>query len=970
MNPSVRRIFLALSAVALLAVAGCQRIGPIADPTEIDPTSPRIPSAFQEAAPEDVGLSSEAVAELSAIVSRYVEDDRIVGAELLVLKNRRTVLHDAFGWKDRERELPMTIDTIFNIRSMTKPFTGGGAQILIDEGRLSLDDPVSRYLESFESEESGQITVEQLLTHRAGLPLTILATSIDEYPNLIEQASAVGERGPEFDPGSRFWYSDAGSDVLGAVVELVAETTLDAFVTQRLVEPLGMNSTFYYIASTRDDSRSERMASGYLTQGGSWSRFWIPDEPLYPFAWGSQTLYSSPRDYARFLAMWLDDGVWNGLQVLSPEATKRTLTPVSRMSQLGSDAGYPTGFHQLETHYGQMAMLYLDETSEDETPIVIGHGGSDGTMAWAWPEEDLMVLLFTQSRGNTAVLDFEAEIDRLLVHPEIEEWNAVAREQFEPFLGSYVPTSAPHIDHAFVVTVQNGTLALAVPGEITYDLVPSETRDQWSFKMYPEVLVIFDEELNGSVDRFTLSEGGSSDLFVRGEPTPAQPILLEDVEPLLGTYRDEVGNRDIEVVFTDGRLALVTPETLVPLELFPPNESREWALCLNPAVSIHFDFDEAGEVFSFTARSPEGEAVRPRVTSETRPAQDEPSSIPVEAEGESVRFSNGDVALAGILSFPDKPGPHPAVVLISGSGSQDRNEETPAIPGYRPFQWIAEHLVRHGMAVLRYDDRGVGESTGTRDEATSVDFAADAEAAWAYLVGRPEIDASRVGLIGHSEGGLHAAMIAARNPNVAFVVSLAGPATDGITVLQAQMRRVLEAAGAGEAEIERELVDQRASFDLALAGEWDALGGLLFDTYLAKLKALPEEVRVSLGDIEEAARLRASASAANLRSPYIRFFLSYDPGEDWRRITVPVLALFGDLDTQCDATLNRTALVEAMATAGNENFTIATIVTANHLFQNAETGSPLEYAELPMAFHAEFLPTVTSWLTEITGINP
>lgn len=520
----------------------------------------------------------------------------------------------------------MTLDTIFNVRSMTKPFTGAAAQILIDEGRLSLDHPVSRYLESFESEESRQITVEQLLTHRSGLPLTILATSIDEYPSLIEQASAVGERGPEFDPGSRFWYSDAGSDVLGAVVELVAEMTLDAFVTKRLIEPLGMSNTFYYIASTRDDPRSERIASGYLTQGGNWTRFWTPAEPLYPFAWGSQTLYSSPKDYARFLAMWLDDGRWNGRRILSPEATERMLTPASRMSQLGSDARYPTCFRQLETHYGQMAMLYLRASSEDETPVVIGHGGSDGTMAWAWPEEDLLVLLFTQSRGNLAVLDFEAEIDRLLVHPEIEELNAAAREQFDSFLGSYTLTSAPNVDRPFVVTVQNGTLALAVPGEITYELVPSDTRNQWAFEMYSEVLVVFDEESDGSVNRFTLYEGSSSDLFVRGEPTPIQPVLLEDVKFLLGTYSDEDADRDIEVVFTGERLALVTPETLVPLELFPPDESGWWALCLNPTVAIRFDLNETGDVVSFTSRSPEGEAVRPRVDVTLNPQRDEASA--------------------------------------------------------------------------------------------------------------------------------------------------------------------------------------------------------------------------------------------------------------------------------------------------------------------------------------------------------
>lgn len=354
----------------------------------------------------------------------------------------------------------------------------------------------------------------------------------------------------------------------------------------------------------------------------------------------------------------------------------------------------------------------------------------------------------------------------------------------------------------------------------------------------------------------------------------------------------------------------------------------------------------------------------------------DPSSIPSSAPGtetlamesdNDVSFSHHEVSLAGTLSLPSGDGPHPAVVLISGSGSQDRNEESPAIPGYRPFQWIADHLVRHGIAALRFDDRGVGASTGAgvQEGATSVDFAEDAEAALAYLVDQPEIDSSRVGLIGHSEGAMLAAMIAARNPNVAFVISLAGPVLDGISVLQAQMRRTLEAAGLPEEEIANSLAEQRQTFELALAEDWEGLDAFLFTIYRDKLAALPEETRSSIGDLDAVAAQKAAGSGANLRTPYIRYFLAHDPRDDWQEVTVPVLALFGELDVQCDVHTNRPALEEALAQARNDTVTVTTFPRANHLFQEGNTGAMSEYAALPNRFVEELLPTISDWLSRM-----
>jgi CubicO group peptidase (beta-lactamase class C family) len=218
-------------------------------------------AGFPVATPESQGLSTAALDELANEVRGYLDDELIVGAEILVIKNRHTVLHEVFGWMDREDNKPMGRNTIFNIRSMTKPLTGAAAQILIDEGKLNLEDRVAKYLPGFDNSKSEAITIEQLLTHRSGLPLSIL-TGLNDYENLYSMANAVGEGGPQFRPGSKFWYSDAGTEVLGAVVEQVSGLFLDQFVTERLLEPLEMGDSFYSTGET--DPRWGRVGSLYL----------------------------------------------------------------------------------------------------------------------------------------------------------------------------------------------------------------------------------------------------------------------------------------------------------------------------------------------------------------------------------------------------------------------------------------------------------------------------------------------------------------------------------------------------------------------------------------------------------------------------------------------------------------------------------------------------------------------------------
>lgn len=327
-----------------------------------------------------------------------------------------------------------------------------------------------------------------------------------------------------------------------------------------------------------------------------------------------------------------------------------------------------------------------------------------------------------------------------------------------------------------------------------------------------------------------------------------------------------------------------------------------------------------------------------------------------------VSFQNGDVTLAGTLTRPEGDGPFPALILLSGSGQQDRDEALPSVPGYRPFREIADTLTRQGIAVLRYDDRGVGGSTGDPMAATSADFADDAEAALAFLQGQAEIDSQQIGFLGHSEGGILAAMVAARNPDVAFVISMAGSAVDGYQTVVKQVERLTLASGASQSEADEAARLQRDVLDLVMLQAWDSLQGALYDIALQQVAALPAEQRAALGDANTLAQQQVAAQMQIFQSPWYQFFLSHDPGEDWAQVTAPVLGLFGGNDTQVDAEQNSAALQNALTRAGNADVTIQVLPTANHLFQDATTGGVDEYAALPPQLMPEFLEAISQWL--------
>ena len=333
---------------------------------------------------------------------------------------------------------------------------------------------------------------------------------------------------------------------------------------------------------------------------------------------------------------------------------------------------------------------------------------------------------------------------------------------------------------------------------------------------------------------------------------------------------------------------------------------------------------------------------------------------------EEVRFKNGDVTIAGTLTLPPSGGPHPAVVMITGSGAQNRDEE---ILGFKPFRLIADHLTRGGIAVLRTDDRGVGGSTGASDRVTTEDFVGDVLAAIAFLKSRSEIDPKRIGLCGHSEGGIVAPMAASRAKDIAFVVLMSGSAVTGEKILLAQAELIARAGGASEAFVRKEAEMQQGIFKAARTGQgWDELTVEIRKEVLAKIERMPPAQRKGIPDPARFADSYVEGQLKAAKSPWLKFFLDYDPATALEKVQCPVLALFGEKDLQVPAEMNKVALVRALEKGGNKDHTVEVVAGANHLYQTAVTGSPVEHASLKKEFAPAFLDLIAKWIRERTGL--
>jgi uncharacterized protein len=340
------------------------------------------------------------------------------------------------------------------------------------------------------------------------------------------------------------------------------------------------------------------------------------------------------------------------------------------------------------------------------------------------------------------------------------------------------------------------------------------------------------------------------------------------------------------------------------------------------------------------------EIVRPQTPVKPYPYQEEEVTVENKAAG---------ITLAGTLSIPAGKGKHPAVILFTGSGAQDRDM---TLMGHKPFLVLADHLTRQGFAVLRLDDRGAGKSGGNPTMATTQDFVSDAQAAYTFLKSHQLINPKKVGLLGISEGALIASSVAAANKDVAFVVLMAGNAVPGVDLLVSQNEAFFKSQ-MPEETLPKLLKLRRAQFEVAAS-----------DTELFEaariIRALEQDAKATMTEEEKRAMMLTpeseNAIVSQLTTPWMRYYLAYDPAPTLRKLKMPVLALNGSKDLQVPAAPNLAATEKALKAAGNKRYTIKELPGLNHIFQTADTGQAHEYATIEETMAPVALETISTWM--------
>ena len=329
---------------------------------------------------------------------------------------------------------------------------------------------------------------------------------------------------------------------------------------------------------------------------------------------------------------------------------------------------------------------------------------------------------------------------------------------------------------------------------------------------------------------------------------------------------------------------------------------------------------------------------------------------------EEVTFENksANITLAGTFTYSKGDGKFPAVVLVTGSGPQDRDE---SLMNHKPFLIISDYLTRNGIAVLRYDDRGIGKSKGNFAAATSEDFATDALAAVEYLKTRKEVNPKKIGIAGHSEGGLIAPICAVNSKDVAFIVMLAGPGVSGKEILILQTELIMKAEGSKEEDIKKSVEENKSYYNI-ISEETDST--VMYKKFLAMYDKDVSKLTDEEKKKPEYSKESFDRAVKTLLSPWFRFFVKYDPWPTIEQIAVPVLALNGEKDLQVPPFQNLPKIEEALKVGGNKKFKTIELPGLNHLFQPAKTGGVSEYGNIETTFSEDALKIMKDWILEIT----
>ncbi len=487
-------------------------------------------------------------------------------------------------------------------------------------------------------------------------------------------------------------------------------------------------------------------------------------------------------------------------------------------------------------------------------------------------------------------------------------------------------------------------------------------------------LAVFDGTVTENLINGEFKQSGATGSFLLRPQSLVRPQLIEDAPPALRPF---IGKWSGSIDIMGQTLGIIVEFKSVANELKAtidiPKQNARGLLLKNIELNLpklHFELPAGPGLAIFDGEverdSIKGVFLQAGMSGRFRLGRGESTKGPVAQEDpvpyrqEEVVFHNDTLKFAGTLTLPSAQGRHPAVVMITGSGPQNRDEE---IFGFKPFKMIADHFTRRGIAVLRYDDRGVGGSTGSIGLSTTSDFANDVIEAVKFLESRNDINPRQIGLCGHSEGGIVAPLAASRCKDIAFIILISGTAVDGMTILLSQAELIARANGNAETDIQENMELSRKLFSALREGQsLDRFREEIFQAGRRQLDRMKPEERQAINNPDQYLQTQVDAQMKQLQSPWFRYFLSYDPAPTMERVQCPVLALFGGLDLQVPAEINKQAMEKALTKANNKEYLIKVFPKANHLYLSAATGSPSEYAAMKKEFVPGFLDTMTEWM--------
>ena len=350
--------------------------------------------------PSEVGMDATILEAGVNMYRKAIERDEVRSAVILIARKGRVVVHEALGWKDKEGGVRLKKNAMFRMASNTKPVVATAVAILAEQGKLRFDDPVHRHIKSFDNANASEIMLHHLLTHTSGFrikpiffkPLIEKSAKHPNAPSLKLEVDRFGEVGAVEPIGKSYSYSNAGFNTLGAVVETKSGKPLEIYLDQLIYEPLRMNDSYHHEVADKLDGKLNRMSVVYYKRDGKWIQGWKPGHPpKYPFVRASGGMISTAMDYAVFCQMHLNGGVYGGKRILKAATVKLMTTPHTQPLYT------PTEKAKQPHYYGYGWRVHKDG--------VFGHMGSDGTAAWVDPEDQLIVLAFTQSPAGSKLRD-------------------------------------------------------------------------------------------------------------------------------------------------------------------------------------------------------------------------------------------------------------------------------------------------------------------------------------------------------------------------------------------------------------------------------------------------------------------------------------------------------------------------------------------------------------------------------------